>query len=153
MKTDKLLRVCSYLLIAFSLIGLGAMIYLPLELSNTVTNSCNINGYLNCGTVANSNYSSYLGIHLYVYGWFFFSLTLVLSLTYYFIKKEKIKKPIFYSIFVLSVLGTIAAVYLIYTEVFQIGAICLMCTIAHASIFGLLICSSLIFREKLKRKH
>ncbi len=139
-------RRLHYLLITFSLIGLGAMVYLPLELSNTVANSCNINSYLNCGTVANSQYSSFFGVHIYIYGWVFFSLMLGLTLWHYFVKGKKIRRAAFYSLFAISALGVVGAVYLIYVELFLIGAVCPMCTIAHACIFTMFGLCAYMFR-------
>jgi uncharacterized membrane protein len=151
MESEQKYKLFYSLLILFCLIGLGTMIYLPLELSNIVPNSCNINSFLSCGTVANSGYSHYFGVPVYAYGWVFFSLMLVLSLLDYFMKDRPMKRFLVYFLLVFGVSGAIAASYLIYTELAKIGAICPMCTIAQICIFSIAGLSLYLFAKNYKQ--
>lgn len=148
MAFEKKSIVYRYLLIVFSLLGLGAMTYVAVG----PTNTCNIYGsILNCDKVLTSPYATYLGIHLYVYGLVFFSLSFALSVLYSLKLKAKKEKHLILSLFSLNILGAVAAIYLIYLELFQIGAICIFCTTAHISIFALLIVSLLCFLHNKTR--
>lgn len=138
-------RICYYLILFFSVLGLAMMVYLPLELNNVVPNSCNINSAFSCSTVAKSPYSNYFGFGVYVYGWIFFSLIIALTLVNYFIRQGKSKRLFRYLLFVFSVLGAVGAAYLIFTEVAYIGAICPVCLTAQICIFSILGISSYLF--------
>ena len=142
-------KIYNYLIIIFALIGLGAMIYLPLDLSNTVPNSCNINTTLNCSKVAASSYSFYFGIPLYIYGWVFFSIILALILLNTVIKNGLIRKYSLYSLVSVSALGAVAVSYLIYLVAVRIGAICIFCATSYASEFIIL---ALVLHIFAKRK-
>jgi uncharacterized membrane protein len=142
--------ILAWLLILFSLIGLGSMVYVAVG----PTNVCSIyTSIFNCNKVLTSPYSIYLGIKIYVYGIIFFSLQFVLAALYALKLKKRIKSAALYSILGLSALGSIAAVYLIYLEFFVVGAVCLFCTIGHVSIFMLLLISAVEFANYRKRRH
>ncbi len=130
-----------YLLVIFGLAGLLSMVYLFLSFSVNVipAGTCSIYGTpLNCEAVNASTYSSVFGVKLYFYGIAFFALMTVLSVLHAVSMSRR--RVIFLRsiLFIFSLLASIAALYLIYLEVFQIGAICPMCTIGHAAIFLLL---------------
>jgi uncharacterized membrane protein len=144
-------KIYNYLIILFALIGLGAMIYLPLDLNNTVPNSCNINPIFNCAKVAASPYSSYFGIPLYVYGWVFFSIILVLIALNTTINDSIVRKYSLYSLVLVSVLGAIAISYLIYLVVIKIGTSCLFCDTSYVSEFIILALVLRIFTARKRR--
>ena len=151
-KIKKDYRLYRYLLIAFSALGIGAMVYLSLSFSFNIIpqNSCSVyNTTVDCGKVIASPYSTLFGISLYDYGIVFFSVMFALSGIHAFFIKNKKTKYFLYAIFTLSLLGAAAAFYLIYLEIFKIGAICLLCTIGHASIFAMLTVSAYLLRKKL----
>ncbi|QXJ32048.1 hypothetical protein J5U21_01699 [Saccharolobus shibatae] len=134
-----------YLFILFGLLGLGAMIYSYLSFGLDVVsrNSCTINSVISCSSVETSIYSTFLGIKLYYYGMAYFSAIIVLSLL---VVKEIRINITGYLIFLLSIIASIISVYLIYTEIFLLGHICILCTLAHVSIFSLLILSVIKFK-------
>ncbi|QXJ28738.1 hypothetical protein J5U23_01607 [Saccharolobus shibatae B12] len=134
-----------YLFILFGLLGLGAMIYSYLSFGLDVVsrNSCTINSVISCSSVETSIYSTFLGIKLYYYGMAYFSAIIVLSLL---VVKEIRINITGYLISLLSIIASIISVYLIYTEIFLLGHICILCTLAHVSIFSLLILSVIKFR-------
>ncbi|AGJ61999.1 putative membrane protein [Sulfolobus islandicus LAL14/1] len=73
----------------------------------------------------------------------YFSAIIVLSLL---IVKGTVKNIIGYVISLLSIIASIISVYLIYTEIFLLGHICIVCTLAHVSIFSVLILSVIKFK-------
>nr|WP_275692040.1 MULTISPECIES: vitamin K epoxide reductase family protein [Sulfolobaceae] len=141
MKANKI----DYLFILFGLLGLGAMIYSYLSFGLDVVsrNSCTINSVISCSSVETSIYSTFLGIKLYYYGMAYFSAIIVLSLL---VVKEIRINITGYLISLLSIIASIISVYLIYTEIFLLGHICILCTLAHVSIFSLLILSVIKFK-------
>ncbi|MEM0142834.1 MAG: vitamin K epoxide reductase family protein [Candidatus Parvarchaeum sp.] len=140
-------KTLDYITIFFSLLGLGAMLYLLLSFTlNLISkNSCDIiSSVINCSKVVTSNYSTLFGIDWYYYGIGFFSIILVLSVIRLFNKNEKNNRLFAYAILGLSIFGAGIACYLIYVEIFLVHHICILCTTGHIAIFGLLITS--IFR-------
>jgi len=136
-------NLLNYLFILFGVLGLGAMIYSYLAFGINVVskNSCSINPEVSCEPVIMGSYSTLLGIKLYYYGMAFFSLITVLALL-----SKKSEKITGYLISYLSVIAAGISVYLIYTEIFIIGHICILCTIGHISIFSILILSLARFK-------
>ncbi len=146
-------RLLDYLTLFFGLLGLGAMIYLLFTFSLDIIakNSCDIiSPIVSCSKVATSSYSTLFGISWYYYGIAFFSIVIALSLIKLRGKTKKIKKLASIGILGLSVFGAIVAVYLIYTEIFLIHYICILCTTGHIAIFSLLILSILRFTKYKK---
>ncbi|MCL4396784.1 vitamin K epoxide reductase family protein [Candidatus Parvarchaeota archaeon] len=140
-------KTLDYLTIFFSLLGLGAMLYLLLSFTlNLISkNSCDIiSSVVNCSKVVTSSYSTLFGIDWYYYGIGFFSVVLILSVLRLVNKKEKLNRRFAQAIFGLSIFGAGIACYLIYVEIFLVHHICILCTTGHVAIFGLLITS--IFR-------
>ncbi len=139
-----------YLLLAFSLLGLGAMVYLMLSFSLSVipTNSCDIATNFNCGEVVTNPYlSKIVGIDLYYYGAAFFIVMAALSAIFIWGREGKLHKTASVLLPVFSLLATFFAFYLIYLELFRIHSICLLCTTGHISIFALLIVSLIEYRR------
>lgn len=139
-----------YLLLAFSLLGLGAMIYLIFSFSVSIipSNSCSIlNTPINCGQVVTSQYSSIGGIDLYYYGTAFFIVMAALSAIFIWGRGGKLHKAVSVLLPIFSLLATFFAFYLIYLELFRIHYICLLCTTGHISIFALLIVSVIEYRR------
>jgi uncharacterized membrane protein len=139
-----------YLLLAFSLLGLGAMVYLMLSFSLSVipTNACDINSQINCANVVTSSFSPIIaGIDLYYYGEAFFIVMAALSAIFIWGREGKLHKTASVLLPVFSLLATFFAFYLIYLELFRIHSICLLCTTGHISIFALLIVSLIEYRR------
>lgn len=148
-KNDKL----QYLLLAFSIIGLAAMLYLILSFSANVIpqNSCTITASpLNCGAVVTSQYSKIGGVDLYYYGLAFFIVTAVLSYLYIFVRKRSIL--LLKLLMLISGLATVLVAYLVYTELFVLHYICILCTTGHISILMILFVSIIEYR-RIKSAH
>jgi len=124
----------TYLFILFGILGLGAMIYSYLAFGANVIskNSCSINSEVSCEPVIMSSYSTLLGIKLYYYGMVFFSLVIILALL-----SKKSEKIAGYLISYISVTAAAISVYLIYSEIFLIGHICILCTIGGSAFIGI----------------
>ncbi|QGA53904.1 vitamin K epoxide reductase [Sulfolobus sp. E5-1-F] len=137
-----------YLFLLFGLLGLGAMIYSYLTFGLDVinSNSCTINSVISCISVETSRYSTFLGIKLYYYGIAYFSAIILLFL---FVVMGIGTNISGYLIFLLSILASIISIYLIYTEIFLLGHICILCTLAHVSIFSILVLSIIRFKDSL----
>ncbi len=87
---------------------------------------CEIGNIFSCEAVIQSEYSRIFGIPVAALGAGWFGVALFLSVLA--IKKERGG----YYLLGWSALGVIGALALLYLEVFQIGSICLLCTMAHA---------------------
>ncbi len=152
---NKFARNSNRLLIAFSIAGIFAMVYLSLSFTANIIpqSACTLSKtVINCAKVVTSQYSSlFLGIDNYYLGLAFFVVVLVLS-SVITLKPQRVKWNIAFLrvIFILGLFGVAIAVYLIYLELFVIGAICLLCTVGQISIFAIFIISSLLV---YKHKH
>jgi len=105
--------------IIFSAICAAAIvdsIYLANEYLSQNFNSCSLNDYFSCGTVAHSGYTSLFGIPFWVMGPAWFSLVLVVGLL---LSKE--------ILILLLTVGDLFTVYLWYLELGVIHAICPVC--------------------------
>lgn len=104
--------------------GLPLSIYLtsPTDLPQF----CEIGSTLSCEAVVQSEYSKFLGIPVAAFGAVWFGSALLLSLAA--LAGMGVGRLLLYW----SVLGVLGAVALVMVEVFLIGSICLLCTIAHA---------------------
>jgi uncharacterized membrane protein len=123
--------------------GLGVSIYLTVaHFSASVVLACPDTGTINCEKVTTSPQSVILGLPVAVLGVVFFAGVLVLNLP------RAWRRP---SLFLrvsrlgLATSGVGFAVYLIYTELFTVHAICLWCTAAHVVAFLLFVVT--IFAE------
>ncbi|AHC51434.1 vitamin K epoxide reductase [Sulfolobus acidocaldarius SUSAZ] len=107
--------------VLLSIIGIILSSYLTYETLTATFNTgyCNINSYVNCGTVASSPYSRFFGIPVAILGLTWFALMLGLWM----IKKEVTIYP--------WIIGVMFVGYLVYSEVELIHAICIYCTTAH----------------------
>ncbi|MCL4508071.1 MAG: vitamin K epoxide reductase family protein [Chloroflexi bacterium] len=126
--------------------GLGISLYLSaVHLSSQVTLYCSQSTLVNCERVITSPASIVFGIPVAFFGvaWFLGMLLLLLA-------GQRLILP---QIRLLWAIGGVGAVlYLIYTELFTIGVICLWCTSVHVLtvlIFALLV----LFPDDRMREH
>ncbi|MCL4399363.1 vitamin K epoxide reductase family protein [Candidatus Parvarchaeota archaeon] len=142
--------ILAYLLIAFSLLGLGAMMYIILSFNLGVvpTSGCPIYQNIDCGKVVTSAYSKFYGIDLSQLGAGFFALMLALSVYIFVSKNRRVKTRVNYIMLGLGIIASGIAIYLIYLELFVIHYICLYCTFGHISIFGLTITSAILLKSR-----
>jgi uncharacterized membrane protein len=122
--------------VGLAVVGLAISGYLSLvhALSRQVPLLCSTSGLVNCEQVTTSTQSfvgplpvAYLGI-----AWFVVMLGILAA-------HGRCARAHWWGAFGLgwTALGTLFALYLIYAELFLIGAICLWCTAVHALVFTL----------------
>jgi uncharacterized membrane protein len=127
--------------------GLGVSVYLTVaHYSAGITLACPDTGTISCEKVTTSPQSVTFGIPVAVLGVVFFAILLVLNVP------AAWRRP--YPLLRLTRLGLATsgvgfAVYLIYTELFTVHAICLWCTSAHVLAFLLFVVT--LFAETLAR--
>jgi uncharacterized membrane protein len=112
-----------------SMAGLAVAGYLTYEhYTGSSTLACSDKGIVNCLAVTTSSYSKVAGVPVAVLGLVFFAIMLVLQLPATWRRPEPTVRRVRMSWAVVG-LGTV--VYLLYTELFSIDAICLWCTAVH----------------------
>lgn len=115
------------------LAGLGVSGYLTYE-HYTGSNSlvCSDKGIVNCLAVTTSSYSKIAGIPVADLGLVFFAVMLPLQLPYMWRRSEPIIRNVRLA---WATVGLVSVLYLLYTELFRIDAICLWCTAVHILTF------------------
>jgi uncharacterized membrane protein len=126
-----------------SLGGLGVSTYLTAaHYSGGITLACPNTGVINCEKVTTSPESVVFGIPVAVLGLVFFAAMLVLNLPRAWRYRDLRIRAARLG---LAISGIGFAIYLVYTELFTIQAICLWCTSAHVLAF--LIFAAIMFAE------
>jgi len=112
--------------VAFCAVGLADSLYLTFFEANAIA-SCGPSASLGCASVLASSYSRLLGmpISLLAAIWF-----LVMAWN------QALRQPSYWLTVLLSALGLLAIAYLIYVELFLLGAFCAYCTLGHISGLG-----------------
>ncbi len=125
-----------WVMIASAIVGLSVSAYL-LYLSLLPPTSCPIGavGVLSCNEVIYSEYSKFYGISVALLGlgWFIVALGLIVLMRrdWRFVR----------GVMVWSILGAAGVTGFVYTEVFLIGSICPLCSIAHIAGIAILLLS------------
>ncbi len=113
-------------MIALALVGLIDSAYLA-YLSLSPPTSCPVGEFsiFSCNEVIYSQYAHVYGISVAMLGlgWFILALALILVAWR--------NARFIYGVVVWSVLGAVGVAGFVYTEIFLLGSICLLCTIAH----------------------
>jgi uncharacterized membrane protein len=131
--------------ILLSLGGAGVSTYLTIaHFSGGITLACPNTGAINCEKVTTSPQSVIFGVPVAVLGLVFFAAMLLLNLPGAWRHRHNWLRLTRLG---LAVSGVGFAVYLIYTELFTLHAICLWCTGAHVLAF--LIFVTILFAESL----
>src|SRR5580658_7599942 len=108
-----------------SVAGLGVSGYLTYEhYTGSSSLVCSNKGIVNCLEVTTSTYSKVAGVPVADLGLVFFAVMLILQLPYMWGRPERIVRT---ARLVWAAAGLASAVYLLYTELFRIDAICLWC--------------------------
>ncbi len=131
-------RFIRVLLTSIGSSGIVLSIYLIILTSSDST-SCDFNALFSCSSVLSSTYSQILGIPIAALGLTWFTIATILSVTSF---KRPIKRIIF---LIWAIIGVLSIPFLVYAE-FQVGAICLLCTLAH--ILGLTFLGLALFYQK-----
>ncbi len=116
-----------------SLAGLGIAGYLTYEhFTGSSSLVCSDKGIVNCLAVTTSSYAMVAGVPVAVLGLIFFGVTLLLQLP----ATWRWSNPIIRGVrLAWAVVGLGTVIYLLYTELFEINAICLWCTAVHVLTF------------------
>lgn len=121
--------------LAFAIVGLVISVYLAIaHFSSSHLLACPSTGTINCDRVTTSAQSSFLGVPVAVLGVAWFALMAALCLP----AAWRSANPLVHTARVVGAIGGIAFVlWLVYAELFLIGAVCLWCSAAHLMAFGL----------------
>lgn len=139
------------LVLLFSLLALAGVLYLVFSFSTRLIPEtlCNISSTsFNCTNILTSTYARFYGQYLYLYGLLFLVIELALLA---FIKHYKNKVVLFYSFFVILLIGSIISIYLLFIEFSVLKYICLPCTLSLISILAML-AFSLVYKYSLKEQ-
>lgn len=123
-------------MLACSLSGLAVAVYLSaVHLTSAVPLYCAENGLINCAQVTTSPSSIVLGIPVAYYGVLWFgAMTMLLMLR---ARVAQIGRLVWVAG------GVTAALYLLYSELFVIGAICLWCSLVHILVLAIFVLTML----------
>jgi uncharacterized membrane protein len=121
--------------LAIAIAGIAVSAYLTIaHYTGPDVLACGVGDTVNCEVVTTSAQSTFLGIPVAVLGLVWFAAMTALCLP----AEWRSRSP---AVHLLRLAGTIAgigfALWLIYAELFIIGAICLWCTVAHVLAFAL----------------
>jgi len=115
-------------MVLFALIGLGVSAYLT-YLSSTLPSSCPVDGFsiFSCDEVIWSRYSHFFGVSVAFLGlgWFAVAIGLLVLAR----QHERFLR----GLVAWSLIGAVGVAGFVYTEVFLLGTVCLLCTLAHIS--------------------
>jgi uncharacterized membrane protein len=111
------------IIIVLAFLGLADTWYLSqAALTNTALN-CGIEALDQCNTVAQSEYSRFVGIPLALYGFAFYVVFFVFASLI-----TTLSRPIFVKLlFLISALGFLLSVYFLYLQIYVIEALCIYC--------------------------
>jgi uncharacterized membrane protein len=133
--------------VVLCLSGLGVSVYLTVaHYTASIALACPDTGTINCEKVTTSPQSVIAGIPVAVLGVVFFVSLLALNLPAAWRRPSRLARL---SRLGLATSGVGFAVYLIYTELFTVHAICLWCTAAHVLAFLLFVVT--LFGQSLAR--
>ncbi len=131
-------RLIRALLTSIGIAGIIISTYI-LAISPGDSTSCDFNALFSCSSILSSIYSQFMGIPVAAYGLIWFTIASGLSAASFMIS---IKRRMFQS---WAIIGTLSIPFFVYAE-FQIGAICLLCTLTH--ILGLTFLGLTSFYQK-----
>lgn len=127
-------------------------------LHGTTGHFCSINSVIDCNGVAQSKYSSFLGIPLAVYGVIFYLAIIGLLMLKKLINKfrifhlfEDLKHPLNY-IHLMSIFSLFVAVTLAYVSTFKIHKVCILCYITYGinALIFILLATKLSVRKSVE---
>ncbi len=137
------MRLWSPIAAVLSVAGFFVSLYLTLEHYQKVSLVCPSFGQtFNCGAVLSSSNSTVLGIPTAALGLLWFAVMFGLALSG---RRETARPPLRAPVLAWSGLGVAAVLYLVYVELFVVGAFCLWCSVAHLLILALFAMNSLVF--------
>ena len=146
MKTVTILEI----IVVLSIIGMIASAYSTYEHYQLISDSssgsfCDISAEVSCSAVNSSPYSEVMGIPTAFMGLIWFIVLVILC--YAVESKHKFCKPAPFYLFAWSIIGLLTIIWLVYAELFLIGAICLVCTVVHILLIIILFLSYKVFKR------
>lgn len=107
-------------------VGLGIAVYLTwVHLSGSEAVCPASGGLVNCSAVLSSAYASVWGVPVAIWGVLYFAVGLIVLFT------TRGLGPMLH-----AALGAAAVLYLVFVELYEVGALCLWCTGVHAVIIA-----------------
>jgi uncharacterized membrane protein len=126
--------------LGLSVVGLGLAIYLTIEhFTSPGSLACPANASLDCNRVTTSDSAYFLGVPVALLGALYFVVAVVACLPQAWARTEP---WVVRGRLALTGVGVLFVLYLIYAELFEVGAICLWCTAVHAisiALFGVVV--------------
>jgi uncharacterized membrane protein len=123
--------------LALSLAGIGVSTYLTIaHFTTSDILVCSASGTVNCERVTTSAQSTFVGIPVALLGLVWFVTMTGLSLP---VAWRSPNRLVHLARLGAAIAGVGFALWLVYAELFIIGAICLWCTVAHVLAFGLFV--------------
>jgi uncharacterized membrane protein len=121
--------------LALATVGLGVAVYLTAThyFADAVPLACTTSGPVNCEQVTSSAQSIVAGIPVAVFGVVWFGVQLCLLLA----DRSEPTRTLVVARLGWTSIGLFVVLYLIYAELFLIGALCAWCTAVHALVIGL----------------
>jgi uncharacterized membrane protein len=138
-------EVLQRLIVLLSLAGLVLSGYLAWPELAAPDGVCPLNGPLGCSPVASSAYSTIGGVPVALLGAIWFLVAVLLAVRA--ISAENWLK----FQFAWSILGAAGVVGLAYIELFLIGSVCWLCTLAHSIGTAILILSLAVWRGRVPK--
>ena len=136
--------------LALSLGGVGVSTYLTIaHFTTPKILVCSANGTVNCERVTTSAQSTFVGIPVALLGLVWFVGMTALSLP---VAWRSANRLVHLARLAGAIAGVGFALWLVYAELFIIGAICLWCTVAHVLAFGLFVIALLTVPDVLARE-
>jgi uncharacterized membrane protein len=132
---SRVARPIPTLSLVLALAGVGVSTYLTIAHYTTpAILACSASGTIDCARVTTSEQSTVLGVPVAVLGLVFFVALSVLCLP---VAWRSDRRMVHLARLAATTIGIAFVLWLIYAELFIIGAICLWCTVAHVLAFGL----------------
>jgi uncharacterized membrane protein len=121
--------------LSLALLAVGIATYLTVaHYADPAALACPDTGIVNCALVTTSSWSTLLGVPLALLGLLWAVAMTALSTPWAWRSRayrlDRVRLT-------LSAVGALAVMYLVYVELFEIGAICLWCTAMHVTAVGL----------------
>lgn len=132
---SRVARPISTLSLSLALGGVGVSTYLTIaHYTSPAILACSASGTIDCARVTTSEQSTVLGIPVSVLGLVFFVAMSGLCLP---VAWRTDRRMVHLVRLASTTIGIAFVLWLVYAELFIIGAICLWCTVAHVLAFGL----------------
>ncbi len=138
------MRLWSPITAVLSAAGFFVSLYLTLEHYQTVSLVCPLGQVFNCSAVLSSSASAIFGFPTAGLGLVWFAAMFWLALAGH---RSQAPSALRLPVLAWSGLGVLSVFYLVYAELFIVGAFCSWCSVAHLLVLTLFIFNLLVFWE------